>query len=38
MEPFNDSSKTLYRELISIIKQATQEYYNMRMILNLKCA
>ena len=38
MEPFNDSSKTLYSELISIMKQSTQEYYNMRITLGLECA
>ena len=37
MEPFNDSSKTLYSELISIMKQLTQEYYNMENLLGYKC-
>lgn len=36
MEPFRDNSKTFYSELISIIKQSTIEYYNMRNILGLK--
>ena len=27
-----------YLKLISIMKQSTQEYYNMRMLLGLKCA
>ena len=27
-----------YLRLISIMKQSTQEYYNMRMLLGLKCA
>ena len=38
MEPFSYSTKILYSELISIMKQSTQEYYNMRMILDLECA
>ena len=37
MEPFSYSTKTLYSELISIMKQSTQEYYNMRSVLGLKC-
>ena len=36
MEPFSYSTKTLYSELISIMKQSTQEYYNMRNILGFK--
>ena len=36
MEPFSYSSKILYSELISIMKQSTQEYYNMRSVLGLK--
>ena len=38
MEPFSYSTKTLYSELISIMKQSTQEYYNMRITLGLECA
>lgn len=37
MEPFGYSAKTFYSELISIIKQATQEYCNMKIILKLEC-
>ena len=37
MELFRYSAKTLYRELISHMKQSTQEYYNMRSVLGLKC-
>ena len=33
MEPFSYSTKILYSELISIMKQSTQEYYNMRNLL-----
>ena len=36
MEPFRYNAKTLYSELISIIKQSTQEYYNMRNLLGFK--
>ena len=38
MEPFSYSTKTLYSELISIMKQSTQEYYNMRNLLGFKCS
>ena len=38
MEPFSYSTKTLYSELISIMKQSTQEYYNMRNFLGFKCS
>ena len=37
MEPFSYSTKTLYSELISVMKQSTQEYYNIRSVLGLKC-
>ena len=32
------SSSNKYLNLISILKQSTQEYYNIRMILGLECA
>ncbi|MCI5825020.1 MAG: hypothetical protein MRZ90_08805 [Candidatus Gastranaerophilales bacterium] len=36
------SQKTLpdniYQRIVHIMKQFTQEYYNMRMVLGLKCA
>lgn len=35
MKPFSYSIKALYSKLISIMKQPTQEYYNMRIILGL---
>lgn len=44
LEPFdtnkispNNSANNLYCELISSVKQSTQEYYNMRMALGLEC-
>ena len=44
-EPFDTSnishersSSNKYLNLISILKQSTQEYYNIRMILGLECA
>ena len=33
-----NSSSNKYLNLISILKQSTQEYYNIRMILGLECA
>ena len=39
MEPFDSNivpSKSLYANLVSLIKQSTQTYYNMRIILGLK--
>lgn len=33
----NCDNKNIYNNLISIIKQSTNEYYNMRMVLGLKC-
>lgn len=38
MEPFSYSTKILYSELISVMKQSTQEYYNMRNLLGFKCS
>ena len=32
------SSDNLYHRIVSVMKQSTQEYYNMRMLLGLKCA
>ena len=32
------SSDNLYHRIVYIMKQSTQEYYNMRMLLGLKCA
>ncbi len=32
LEPNN-----IYHRIVSVMKQSTQEYYNMRMILGLKC-
>ena len=29
---------SVYTELISIMKDSTQEYYNMRLALGLECA
>lgn len=29
---------SVYAELISIMKDSTQEYYNMRLALGLECA
>lgn len=44
-EPFDTSnishersSSNKYLNLISMLKQSTQEYYNIRMILGLECA
>ena len=34
LEPFDN----IYHKIVSVMKQSTQEYYNMRMILGLKCA
>ena len=34
LEP-NDN---IYKRIVCIMKQSTQEYYNMRMILGVKCA
>ena len=31
-------SDNLYHRIVSVMKQSTQEYYNMRMLLGLKCA
>lgn len=31
-------SDNIYNRIISVMKQSTQEYYNMRMLLGLKCA
>lgn len=28
----------IYHRIVSVMKQSTQEYYNMRMLLGLKCA
>ncbi len=33
MEPFEN----IYQQIVSVMKQSTQEYYNMRMVLGLKC-
>ena len=30
--------KNMHKELISMMKQSTQEYYNIRIILGLECA
>ena len=27
----------IYHRIVSVMKQSTQEYYNMRMVLGLKC-
>ena len=32
------SSDNLYHRIVSIMKQSTQEYYNMRMVLGLEVA
>ena len=29
-------SDNIYQRIVSVMKQSTQEYYNMRMILNLE--
>ncbi len=34
LEP-NDN---IYHRIVSVMNQSTQEYYNMRMILGVKCA
>ena len=31
-------SNNVYHRIVYIMKQATQEYYNMRILLGLKCA
>ena len=31
-------SDNIYQSIVSVMKQSTQEYYNMRMVLGLKCA
>ena len=28
----------IYHRIVCVMKQSTQEYYNMRMLLGLKCA
>ena len=33
LEPFEN----IYKRIVCIMKQSTQEYYNMRMVLGLKC-
>ena len=30
-------SDNIYQQIVHIMKQSTQEYYNMRMVLGLKC-
>lgn len=40
MEPFDKviiSEISLYSSLIHVMKQSTQEYYNMRIALGLEC-
>lgn len=40
MEPFDKAivpEISIYSSLIHIMKQSTQEYYNMRSILGFKC-
>ena len=32
------SSENIYHRIVYIMKQSTQEYYNMRMLLGMKCA
>lgn len=31
-------SDNIYQRIVSVMKQSTQEYYNMRMLLGLKVA
>ena len=31
-------SDNIYHRIVSVMKQSTQEYYNMSMVLGLKCA
>ena len=31
-------SDNIYQRIVSVMKQSTQEYYNMRIVLGLKCA
>ena len=40
LEPEADGNITnnIYKKVVSVMKQSTQEYYNMRMVLGLKCA
>jgi hypothetical protein len=30
-------SDNIYQQIVRIMKQSTQEYYNMRMVLKVKC-
>ena len=34
LEPFDK----VYHRIVSVMKQSTQEYYNMRILLGFKCA
>lgn len=34
LEPFEN----IYQKIVSVIKQSTQEYYNIRMVLGLKAS
>lgn len=38
LEPDNRALSNIYQQIVSVMKQSTQEYYNMRMILGVKCA
>ena len=31
-------SDNIYHRIVAVMKQSTQEYYNMRIVLGLKCA
>lgn len=35
--PYKNNIVNIYQDLISIMKESTNEYYNMRMVLGLKC-
>lgn len=35
--PYKNNIVNIYQDLISIMKESTNEYYNMRMVLGLEC-
>lgn len=34
----NNTVSNIYQRIVLVMKESTQEYYNMRMVLGLECA
>lgn len=34
----NNTISNIYQRIVLVMKESTQEYYNMRMVLGLECA